>query len=120
MNKINKYALSFLFTFIMFIVFLLIINGLFYFNLINEAIYRFFKIFIVMISIFSGSFILGSKCENKGYLNGLIFGLIIILFLFILCIIFKQIQLKIFIYYLIILCSSMLGGTIGIRKKKTN
>ena len=119
MDNIKKYSFSFFITFILIISFLFFINGLFYFNIMNEAIYRFFKIIIVVISIFIGSFYLGKKCENKGYFYGFLYGLITICFLFLLSIIFGKLQVKLLFYYLIIISSSTLGGTIGIRKKKT-
>ena len=120
MDNIKKYCFSLFLTFIVLVIFLFIINGLFYLNVMNEAIYRFFKLIIMIISVFIGSFILGKKCENKGYLNGFSYGLIIVCLLFFLSIIFSKLQLKLLFYYLIIISSSTLGGTIGIRKKKTN
>ena len=119
MNNIKNYVFSFVLVFIILSFLLIIFSGLFYINLVNLEIYKFFKIILVMISVFFGSFILGKKCESKGYLNGLIFGLIIICLMFILGIFVSKLQLKTLFYYFIIICCSVLGGTIGIRKKKT-
>ena len=116
----KKYIFSFLITLILLILSLFFINGLFYFNIIKDSFYRFFKILIVIISIFIGGFSLGKKCDKKGYLNGIILGLMIIVLLFIISVIFRKFQIKLLFYYLIIICSSTLGGTIGIRKRKLN
>lgn len=118
MQNIKNFTLSFIFSFTLIISFLIIINCLFYFNLVNESIYKFFKVLIMMSSVFTSSLFLGRRCTNKGYFNGFLFGLIIVSFMFILSIIFGKLQIKLFFYYLIIISSSTLGGTIGIRKKK--
>ena len=78
MSNIKKYAFAYLSFFIFIFLFFILINCFFYFNLINEAIYRFLKILIMMISVFISSYILGNKCKNKGYLNGLLFGFILL------------------------------------------
>ena len=118
MSNIKKYFFSFFIFFTLIFIFLILVNCFFYFNLINEAIYRFLKIFIMMISVFISSYILGNKCKNKGYLNGLLFGFILISFMFLIGIFFNKLQIKLLFYYFIIISSSTLGGTCGIRKKK--
>lgn len=120
MSKIKKYLFSILV--ITFIVFLSVvfINIFYYYNLINENIYRFLKLLSVIVSVFFGGFILGRKSNYKGYLDGLVLGIIMISILFILSILFSGLQVKLLLYYLVILTSSTLGGTIGIRKKRND
>ena len=78
MQNIKNFTLSFIVSFTLIILFLIIINFLFYFNLVNESVYKFFKVLIMMSSIFIGSLFLGRRCQSKGYFNGFLFGLIIL------------------------------------------
>lgn len=74
----------------------------------------------LVISIFVGSYSLGYKSENKGYLNGIIFGIIISILFIVLSLILKSdLNFSSAIYYLIIVVTSSIGGTIGINKKNT-
>ena len=118
MANIKNYLFSLLITIMLILLSVVFINIFYYFNLLSENIYRFFKLLSVIISIFIGGFIIGSKSNKKGYLNGIVFGLILICFSFILSLIFSSVQFKLFVYYIVILTSSCLGGTIGIHKKK--
>lgn len=118
MTNIKNFIFTLLITIFLILFSVVVINIFYYFNLLSENIYRFFKILSIIISIFTGGFIIGRKSNNKGYLNGIVFGLILICFSFILCLIFSSIQFKLFIYYLVIITSACLGGTIGIHKKK--
>ena len=118
MNNLKKFLFSYLITFIILFIFIIFINIFYYFNMLNENIYHFIKLIILVCSIFIGSFNLGTKSNYKGFIDGFIFGLIIICVLFIISLLFSNIQLKLVLYYLVILSSSTLGGTIGIRKKK--
>lgn len=118
MSNIKNYLFTLLITFLLILFSVVFINTFYYFNLLSENIYRFFKILSIIINIFIGGFIIGKKAKNKGYLNGLLLGLILICFSFLFSLIYSNIQFKLFIYYLVILTSSCLGGTIGIHKKK--
>lgn len=118
MNNIKNYLFSFGLMILFILISIIFINVFYYFNLISENIYRFFKILSIIINIFFGGFIVGKNSNNKGYLNGLVFGIIISSISLILSIIFSNLQFKLLVYYLVIITSSCLGGTIGIRKKK--
>ena len=118
MSNIKNYFISFLIFFLLLLLSIFFINIFYYYNLLNENIYRFLKLLFIIIDIFIGGFILGKNSNSKGYLNGFIFGLFIISIMFLLSLFFSKIQIKLFVYYLLILSSSSLGGTIGIRKKK--
>lgn len=118
MSNIKKYLFSLLVVFFLIFSSIIFINIFYYFNLISENIYRFFKIMSVIINIFIGGFIIGLNSNQKGYLNGLFLGLIIVSILFLFSVFSLNLQFKLIIYYLVILTSSCLGGTVGIRKKK--
>lgn len=119
MTYLKKYGLRVLYTFLIIIISLLLINTLYYFNIINNSVYKVLKIIPIIISIFINAYILGKNAEQKGYLEGLKLSIIIILVFFILTLITKQpIKLKVILYYLIISITSILGSMIGINKKK--
>lgn len=77
------------------------------------------RVIIILISILIPTFILGTKSLKKGYLEGLKYGLILIILSLIINIIMQnKFSLDIIIYYVIILTSSMLGSMLGINFKK--
>lgn len=119
MTYLKKYGLRILYTFLTIIILLTIITGLYYFNLINNNTYKIFKIIIVIISILINSFILGKISLNKGYLEGIKLGLMIITIFFILTLVSSNsLNLSILLYYFILLITSIFGSMFGISRKK--
>lgn len=118
MNFLIKYGLGIIYTLAGVVGALLLITLLYYFNFVNDQVFSFLKLFIVLGSAFVNSFILGRKTDKKGYLEGAKFGLIIILLMLIPTIISANFKFKILIYYLIILITTILGSMIGISKKR--
>jgi len=113
---VKKYGVSLLYTIGAIFILTLILTVLNYFNIINSSVFR---LVILIIGLITGSYILGSKSLKKGYIEGIKFGLIFLIIIFMFSIIFKE-KFKIddFVYYLIIISTSMLGSMIGIQKKK--
>lgn len=93
-----------------------------YYNIINYNILSVLLIIIPTIWIFIGGFLLGRVSNNKGYLEGIKFGLIlVVLFLLISLLgIQNKFEIKSIIFYIILVVSSMIGGMIGISRKLTN
>lgn len=120
MNFLIKYGLGAIYTVAGVIISLLLLTCLYYFNIIGDGIFSFLKLFIIIISIFINSFILGTKTSKKGYLEGAKFGMAIILLMIIPTLISGKFMFRVIIYYLIILITAMLGSMIGISRKKTN
>lgn len=89
-----------------------------YFNILNPSIISNLKLILPLIAIFTSSFILGTKSNKLGYLEGLKLGIIIIIIFLIISLLTKSFILKSLIYYLILSLSSILGAMIGINKKK--
>ena len=118
MNIVKKYLISLGISmgFILILVFFL--NILNYFDVLSNSIYKGFLVLFSMFSVVVGSYILGTKTDNKGYLNGLVYGLVIVI-LFIIISLFDghDLNLSSFIYYLIIVITSTIGGSVGINKK---
>lgn len=93
-----------------------------YFNIINFKIIKVLKIIIPLIATFIGGFIIGVRSDENGWLAGIKYGLIflVLLLLFNVLALRYKIQLKDFIYYLILLLSTTVGSMIGINTKKNN
>ena len=119
MNYLKMLGKSFLYMISILFFSVIIITILNYFNIFGNKLVTIFKIISALVSIFVGGFIVGKKAKEKGWLEGLKFGIIIITILFLInWIILKQeLNIKNFIYYLILITSSILGGMIGISKK---
>lgn len=101
------------------IIYLLIITLFATFNLISyKTVSILSLIFMILLFAFTG-FKIGKRSEKRGYLSGLIIGLINIILILILALLFRSFpSLKSLIYFSILLLSSTLGGMFGINKKK--
>lgn len=117
----NKYFKSLIYIFA-FIIFLSLIMTLFnYFNIINGIFLTIFKVFIPIISLFIGGFIMGKNSINKGWLNGIEIGLIVSILFLLLSLIFKcKLNWFSILYYLVLIIVSTLGGMFGISKGRIN
>ena len=118
MTNIKKYTISTTLTITLILVLLFFITTIYYFNLISMKTFSILKLLVILISTFIASFLLGTKTKNKGYLEGIKQSLILIVIFLIPTIITSNFNLKVFIYYLIILITGSLGSMIGINKKK--
>ena len=118
MKYLKKLLKGFLFTIISFLLLTFIFTILNYFNIINIKIMEVFKIIIPLFSLALGGYIMGKGSEKNGWLEGLKIGLIIVLLILIGNLIFSpKLILKDFIFYILLLMSSMLGGMFGINRK---
>ena len=119
---IKNLGISIIKTIISIISFTFFITLLSYFNIINDKICSIFKILIPVISLFIGGFYMGKKSRNKGYLEGLKFGLIfcLLLIIFNLIVFGFTFEIKYILFYIIIIISSTFGRMIGINKAKRN
>lgn len=119
MTYLKKYGKRLIFTITSIIIFLFLLTLLYYFNIIGPNLNKVLKIVIILLNIFISSFILGKNTISKGYLEGIKFALIIIpIFIFISLITHSKLELKVILYYIIILITSILGSMIGINRKK--
>lgn len=76
--------------------------------------------FVVMaISLFLGGFMRGKKASKKGYLEGLKLGGIVVGVLFIINILcYRHVDLYVFLYYIVLIVSSIIGSMIGINLRR--
>ena len=114
----NLAKIFFLVLFIM-MIFIFLNTLLYYFDIISFHFYSILKFINPIFSFMIGSFLLGRKASKKGWLEGLKLGGIFLLLFFIITSILKNhITIRFVIYDLLLLLSAMLGGMIGINKKK--
>ena len=89
-----------------------------YFNLLNTNIISIIKLLIPVLSIFIASYKLGTKSKQKGYLEGIKLGIIIIGIFITITLLTDKLSIKSLLYYLILMIASILSSMIGINKKK--
>lgn len=105
-------VLSFIFTFL--------ISLLSYFDILKGNGIHVMAIVLYIISLFLGGFFLGKRSHKKGWLEGLKLGVILILFFILANVLFihNPLIIKSFIFYFLLLISSIMGSMIGINIKK--
>jgi len=118
-NYLKVLGKSFIYILSILFISTIIITLLNYINFFGNKLVTLSKIIVPIVSIFVGGFIIGKNSKQKGWLEGLKLGMIIILILLILnYIILKQRwELRNLVYYLILLSSSIFGSMVGINKK---
>lgn len=115
MNYILKYLKVIIFPLTIILLFPFILSIL---NKLGIQSFNLFILIIMIITFFISGYTLGKKVNKKSYLNGLIFGLITVLFMFLISLFFKEkYHLSTLIYYLILALSSMFGSMISATKK---
>lgn len=122
MNYLKNLSISLAFI-IIFILGLTFIGTLFnYIGLFNKTFIKIIKIIIPIISMFIGGFIFGKKQGKNGWLEGLKLSLIfvIMLSLFNYLGLNSNLTIKLIIYYIILIISTILGSIIGVNKFKPN
>ena len=114
----KKYLFGTLTIIILITILALLVNTLYYFDIINNNMVKYFKMIIAIISFFFGGIYIGLHSPNKGYLYGLKESLIMIIILLLSGIVFNSIKPINIIYYLITIICITFGSMIGINKKK--
>lgn len=115
----QKYVNSLIYLFGSLLVLTLVITILDYFNLVGNTFYKISMLFIPIICVCIGGFIIGKNSHAKGYLEGLKLSLILVLLFIIFGLIFKtKFDFTNIIYYIALMTASMLSSMIGINLKK--
>lgn len=118
MQYLKKLGRCYLYIFIWLIILTMILSFFYYFNIISNNIVKIFKLLIPIILILASSYKLGKTSTKKGYISGLYLGTSFISILFVINILlFRNLNIRLFIYYLIIILVSILGGMIGRAKR---
>ena len=120
MNYLKKVLKSLLYVLVPVLVIVFILTLLNYFGVISYKTLNVIKYIVLIWSILAGSYIFGKNSNSKGWLEGLKFGLIIIviLLLFNYLVFTMPFNIKAIIYYGIVLGISIFGSILGINKKK--
>ena len=118
MNKILSFLKVLVISLIAFFLLPIVIS---IFNLFGLSLNKIILIILSSVIMLVSGFMIGKRSLKKGFISGGILGIIFILFLIIMGLFFKvNFNLERFIYYVILILSSMLGSIIGINKKKPN
>ena len=118
MKQILKYLKSLGLTFTIILISSIILSLICYYANVNNGFTNFIKLIIPIISIFISSFILGKNTQKKGFIEGLKLSLIFLGLIFVISLMVKlKLEITTFIYYILIILSSMLGASIGINIK---
>lgn len=96
----------------------IIITILNYFNVISGIPLKIICLLIPIISILVGGYKLGKLSNEKGYFEGIKYGIIWVILFLIVSIICKTLDWTSVIYYVILLFISVLGSILGINRKK--
>lgn len=120
MKYIKKVSKSIIYTLGSIIILTIILTILNYFGILSGNIISIVKIIIMIVSFLVGGYLIGLSSINKGWLEGLKLGIIYIFISFILKGILNNnwFDIKDFLYYLIIILSTIFGSILGINKKK--
>ena len=89
-----------------------------YFNILMGNVLKITELLIPIISIFIGSYILGKSSNNKGYIEGLKYGMAWIILFLIINLISKNFTYLSLIYYLILIIIAIVSSIIGINRRK--
>ena len=120
MKYLKIFSRSLLYISVSILLFTMIITILSYFNIISEKTSNFFLMIFSSISLIIGGFILGKSTKNKRWLEGLKLGfsVTILFILFSILILKYNYKISSFIYYVILIVSSIFGSILGIKKKE--
>lgn len=114
LKKIGKVLLI---TFSSIIVLGLLLNTLYYFDIISNNIYNIMKMVIILLTLFINALILGKNTDKYGILEGLKLGASFLLVMMIIKVITNNaFDIRTVIYSLIIILTTSIGSIIGINK----
>jgi len=113
MNKITNLLKSYIFIFILLTIYLIIISLFGYLEIFKYKTINIIN-YIFMIMLF---FILGFKYSNKirkkGYINGFISSVILVIIFCLFSLIITNLNISSLVYYLSLILSSITGGVIS-------
>jgi len=118
MNYLKLLGKSFIYIISILFISTIIMTLFNYIGFFGNKLVTLFKIIIPIISLFVGGFIIGKSSKQKGWLEGLKLGLLVLVILFMINYIFlnQKIEIRNIIFYLILLISTVFGSMVGITK----
>ena len=119
MNYFKSLLKTLLINFLVIIIGSILITLLYYFNIIPNCIYNIFKLILPILSLFFTTKFFAKTAREKGYLEGAKIGaLTVIIFIIITSLTKQGFNLKMTIYFLLLLITSAFGGMVGINQKE--
>ena len=109
MTHLKYYLKYLLFTFTSIIFCLFIFTIFYYYNFINYNVLKVLELAFLLITIFINSFIFSKKIHIIKYFYSFFLILPFMLISIILSLLFNEFNIKLFIYYFILLFTSLLG-----------
>lgn len=92
---------------------------LYYWNILSDAVFSFLLLFLLLGSVFVHSFQIGKRSSQKGFLEGLKYGILWVSLLLVGCSFWNAWEIKMIYYDGLFLISSFLGGICGNYKKRS-
>ena len=119
MNYLKKLGKFLLIIFSSILILGLLLNTLYYFDIVNNNIYNIMKMLIVLVTLFVSALFFGKSSLKYGIVEGLKLGAIFLLVMVILKTITNSpFDIRTIIYSIIILLTTSVGAVIGINKKE--
>ncbi len=91
-----------------------------YFNIIGGNFLKILKVIIPIIALFISGLLLGKISDKKGWLEGLKYSLIYVIIIFLLNYLGfnNKLEIRDFVFYGILIATTIVGSILGINKKK--
>ena len=116
MNKLIYLLKTYIFIFIMLLIYLIIISIFSYYEIFNYKTVNIINYAFMIILVFILGFKYSKKLNKKGYINGFISSSILVIFFVLLSLIISKVNITSLIYYLSLILSSITGGIISLIK----
>ena len=122
MDYLKKIGYGFAYTLGAFLILTFILTMFSYVDVFSLNVVSFFQLFIPIISLLIGGYIIGKRSKSNGWLEGLKFSILFLVMLLLFNYLGLGIapKLKNIVFYIIIIISSILGSMIGINRRKNN
>lgn len=117
----NRYLRGIGFILGSFVIFLILLSLGYYLNLFSSNVVSYLKLLFPVLSMMLGGFFIGKRSKQKGWLEGIKLGILLLVLFFLLSYLGFGIglNLKMFFYQLILLLSCIFGSILGINRQKT-
>lgn len=114
---LKNYLRSFIWSLSFILISTIIITIFNYFNILNGTVLKVIELLIPLVAVFIGSYKLGKTKNEKGYIEGLKYGLLWAVILIIFNIINNSFTLSLVIYLVVFLAVSIFASILGINKR---
>ena len=120
MNKIYNYLKCYLMFFIILSFYLIIISLITYYELLSYNVLSIIHYIFFLLLFFLLGLRISNLERNKGYLNGFLISLILIIIFSIITLIIDKYTFSKLVYFLTLIATSVTGGILGVQIKNHN